>query len=243
MNMYRYRCLLLILCCLSIIKVGSVLAQQSGETPETMAYPKAMEPWSTEMAFGASLMRMPEEIAQEGAYIRWPLFHYDIVMGLPENLLLQGTLSTEIVTNHIELSGRWVYNLTDKLHADVGAGFGYLFAQLKVDPYDNTMNGTFLYPSAAIGYDFGKLALSLRGKLHYVTSLSGTTGRLEETNEKNFFNGFSYRITLEQLFWGHSTFGLAFQLNYLKFYYPQWPLFPTFNKYFWIPETQFWFTL
>ncbi|HEY6172025.1 MAG TPA: hypothetical protein VIX80_07200, partial [Candidatus Kapabacteria bacterium] len=76
-----------------------------------------------------------------------------------------------------------------------------------------------------------------------INTLTGTTGRLEQTAANSLFNGFSYRLTLEQLFWGNSTFGLAFQLNYLKFYYPQWPLFPTFSKNFWIPETQFWFTL
>lgn len=221
----------------------SLHAQEIERTPGTMAYPQTRNPWSTEMAFGASLMRMPEEIAQEGAYIRWPMFHLDFTMGLPENFNMQATLSTEVVTNHLELGGHWVYNLTDRLHADVGFGAAYFFAQLKVAPYDNKMNGWMLYPSASIGYDFGKMALSARAKLHYITTLTGTTGEYAETNTTNLFNGFSYRLTLEQLFWGKSTFGLAFQLNYLKFYYPQWPLFPTFNKYFWIPETQFWFTL
>ena len=242
----RTRLWCLSLVCLSAMCLAWTMplhSQTIERTPETMAYPKALDPLSTEMAFGVSLMRMPEEIAQEGAYIRWPMFHFDFMMGLPENFNLQATLSTEIVTNHLELGGHWVYNMTDKLHADLGFGAAYWFAQLKVDPYDNTMNGWMLYPSAGIGYDFGQLAFSARAKLHYITTLTGTTGRMEETNTTNFFNGFSYRLTLEQLFWGHSTFGLAFQLNYLKFYYPQWPLFPTFNKYFWIPETQFWFTL
>ncbi|HEY6171100.1 MAG TPA: hypothetical protein VIX80_02460, partial [Candidatus Kapabacteria bacterium] len=142
----------------------SLYAQEIERTPATMAYPKVMDPWSTEMAFGASLMRMPEEIAQEGAYIRWPLFHLDFMMGLPENFNMQATLSTEIVTNHLELGARWQVALTDRLHADVGLGAAYWFAQLHIDPYDNTMNGWMTYPTIGLGYDFGKMALSGRVK-------------------------------------------------------------------------------
>jgi hypothetical protein len=220
-------------------------AQTQEMTPNTVTYPTPMKEWDTKMAFGVAFASMPEQIAFEGSVYRWPIFMLDFHLGLPENFTLQSTFSTEIVTNHLEADGKWQFKITDRLHANIAIGGAYFYGQLKgVTPlYDNTLHAWFVYPSASIGYDFGKLALTASGKLHYITSIVGTSGEFEGTQTKNLYDGFSYRLTLEQPFWKNTTFGLAFQLNYLKFYYPQWPLFATFNKFFWIPEAQVWFTL
>ena len=212
-------------------------------TPGTILYPSQMKPWSTRMAVGVSFIAMPSAIVMEAAAIRWPLFGYDIAMGLPKHFSLTGGVSTEIVTNHFELGGRWEADLTSRLHADVGVSGAYWFGQMKNAIFDNTVHGWFTYPSVSLGYDFGRLALTAQAKASYVNSVYIRSGQLESQSSTNMFNGMSYRVALEQPFFKHTTIGLAFQMNRLKFYYPQWPLFPTFDRSFWMPEAQFRFTL
>jgi hypothetical protein len=203
----------------------------------------AMTPWTIKVSAGISTIAMPAAIVQETASLHWPLFHFDAVMGLPSDFLAEGVVSFQFVSNQVELAGRWVLPITDRLHADIGIGVGYFFGQLKQFEFNNTIHGWFLYPGIRVGYDFGPLAVTLQGKISFISELVVHNGEEEASNTNNLFNGVSYRISLEQPFWKTLTFGIAFQMNYLKFYYPEWVLFPTFNRYFWIPEAQFWFTL
>lgn len=214
-----------------------------GQKPETLDYPDTMNPWDWRLSLGVSSIAMPEDIVLETASLRWPLIRFAAVMGLPENFILDGKIATEFVTNHFELGGRWVYCFNDELHADAGLTVAYFFGQLKQFEYDTNVNGWFTYPSAAIGYDFGSLTLSLRGTISYVNSLSATSGTVESNFHSNKFNGFFYRLSMEQPFYKNTSIGLAFQMNYLKLYYPEWPLFPAFDRYYWIPEIQIWLTL
>lgn len=228
---------------LTLVLAGSLGAQEVKYTPGTMLYPAQMKPWSTKMAVGVSLIAMPAAIVQEAASIRWPLFGYDITMGLPKHFTMTGAVSTEIATNHFELGGRWEADLTSRLHADVGVSGAYWFGQIKRAIFDNTVHGWFTYPSVSLGYDFGRLAVTAQAKASYVNSVYIRSGQLESLSSANMFNGMSYRVALEQPFFKHTTIGLGFQMNHLKFYYPQWPLFPTFDRCFWMPEAQFRFTL
>jgi hypothetical protein len=203
----------------------------------------AMTPWNVKMALGVSTIAMPSAIVQETASLHWPLFGFDVVMGLPSNFLAEGIVSTEIVTNHFELSGRWVLAINDRLHADVGLGVAYWFGQLKHFEFNNTVHGWFFYPTLRVGYDFGPVAVTMQGKISFISELSLHNGSAESSSSVNMFDGFSYRISIEQPFWKQNSFGIAFQMNYLRFYYPEWVMFPVFDRYYWIPEAQFWFTL
>ncbi len=220
-----------------------IQSQTLERTPGTIQYPTAMTPWDVKMALGFRSIAMPAAIVEETAALHWPLFSFDIVMGLPANFLVEGIVSTEVLTNHFELLGRWVLPITDRLQADAGLGVAYWFGQLKQFEFNNTIHGWFTYPSVRIGYDFGPLAVTAQVQISIVSELTSHSGPLESRNSVNEFNGFSYRISLEQPFWKNTTIGLAFQMNYLKFYYPEWPLFPEFDHYFWIPEAQIWITL
>ena len=226
-----------------VLGAAQLHGQAPKYTPGTIQYPAQMKPWSTRMAAGVSFIAMPAAIAQEAASIRWPLFGFDLTMGMPKHFSLATTVSTEIVTNHFEVAGRWEADLTKRLHAEVGLGGAWWFGQLKQFVFDNTIHGWFTYPSLAIGYDFGSVAVTAQAKASIINSLAGTSGALESSSATNMFNGVSYRVSVEQPFFKHSTLGLAVQMNHLRFYYPQWLLFPTFDRRFWMPEAQIRFTL
>ena len=195
------------------------------------------------MAVGLSLISMPASIAQEGATIRWPNFGFEYTLGLPAHFTLATVVSTEIVTNHFEVMPRWQIAVTDRLHADVGLGVAYWFGQLKQFGFDNHIHGWFGYPYIGLGYDWGTTALTFQAKSTYVASLYSQSGSLVANSSKNWYSGTSFKLILEQPLWTHTTLGFAVQTSYIKFYYPQWPLFPTFQRYFWIPEAQLYFTL
>jgi hypothetical protein len=211
--------------------------------PATLDYPDPMATYDYRLSLGYSAIKMPYDIALEGATINWPLIKFTGVMGLPANFLLDGEISTEVITNQFELGVRWVYEFNDKLHSDVGYGIAYLYGQLKEFGYDSKISGWYSYPTIAMGYDFDSFTLTLRGTLSFINSSQSTSGSLETDFAIARSNGFSYSITVEQRFWKNTTILLGFQLNYLKMYYPQWPLFPQFDRHYWIPEFQIRFTL
>ena len=218
---------------------GNIYSQK----PATLDFPASLTPGDWRFSLGVSSIAMPEDIVLETASLRWPLIRFASVMGLPENFVFDGKISTELVTNHLELGGRWIYEFTDELHTDAGLSFAYFFGQLKQFEYDTKIHGWFTYPSVAIGYDFNSLTITLRGTISFVNSLTSKNGSVESSFNTNKFNGFFYRVSLEQPFYKITTIGIAFQLNYLKLYYPEWPLFPAFDRYYWIPELQIWLTL
>ena len=214
-----------------------------GQNMKTLEYPNAMTPWNWRLSLGYSTIKIPEDIFEEAATIRVPLIKFAAVMGLPENFLLDGKINTELLTNQFILGARWVYAFDKHWHADVGYSLAYLYGQLKQAGYNSKISGWYSYPTAAIGYDFGNLTLTLRGTLDFINSMQSTSGTTTVDFAMERINGFNYRITLEQRFWKNTTIGIGFQMNYVKFYYPEWPMFPVFDQYYWIPELQFIFSL
>jgi len=238
---YRSNNLIILFFTFLIIFSSSVFAQDN--KPKTLDYPDPMTPYDFRLSLGYSAIKMPYDIALEGATMKWPLIKFNAVMGLPENFLADGEIATEILTNQFKLGGRWVYKFNDQLHGDVGYAVAFLYGQLKEAGYDTKISGWYSYPTIAIGYDFEALTLTLRGTMSFINSLQSKSGSLQTDFAVARNNGFSYSITMEQRFWKNTTVLIGFQMNYLKMYYPQWPLFPAFNRYYWIPEFQLRFTL
>jgi len=231
---------------IAVLAGGARLAAQAPPpvtTPGTLQYPQVMKPWSDKMALGVQLISMPAAIAMDGSTIRWPLFVYEYTLGMPAHFTLATSFSTELITNHIEVMPRWQFALTPRLHGDVGLGVAYWFGQMTVQKFDNHIHGWFAYPQIGLGYDWGKVALTFQAKGNWVLSLHTQSGGLTAEDSKDWLSGSSFRLIVEQPIWGHTTLGFGLQASYLKFYYPQWPLFPTFDQHFWIPEAQLYFTL
>lgn len=230
------------------LSAGTLAAQDSAPAatvafPETIRYPAFLRPGEARFALGVSFIGMPAEIVQEAASIRWPLFGFTAKVGLPSHFVFNGEVSTEVLTNHLEAGGSYAFQLNPKLHADAGVGVAYFFGQLNQFGFKDKAHGWFIYPQASLGYDFGKLVLTGQVKAHVISSLHVQNGEAGIDNTQNFFDGWSWRVTLEQLFWKKTTVGLSFQMNRLKFYYPQWMLFPTYDRYFWMPEAMIRFSL
>lgn len=206
-------------------------------------YPSAITPGDWRFSLGWASISMPSDIVLESSVIRWPLIKFAAQVGLPSNFILDGMLSTEVLTNHLELGGRWIYAFSDNIHASVEYSLAYFYGQLELAGYDTKIYGWLSYPSLGIGYNFDQFTITASGTISFINSLSSVSGGIETAFNSNRFNGFYYRVSLEQPFYKNTSLGLAFQMNYLRMYYPQWPLFPAIDRYYWIPEFQIWFTL
>lgn len=213
------------------------------DRPATTEFPGYMKPYEWRLSLGYASIKMPTDVYLEAASARFPLFKFAAVMGLPSNFLLDGKINTELVTNEFNLGARWVYSFNENLHADVGYSIAYLYGQLKQFAYDSKISGWTSYPSIALGYDFGNLALTLRGTLSLINSMQSTSGTTTVDFAVERLNGFYYRLTIEQKFYKNTTVGIGIQVNYVRFYYPEWLMFPTFDRHYWIPEFQLMFSL
>jgi len=226
-----------------LFSITSLATFAQDDRPATSEFPGLMKPYEWRLSLGYASIKMPTDVYLEAAAARFPLIKFGAVMGLPANFLLDGKVNTELVTNEFLLGARWVYAFDKHWHVDVGYSIAYLYGQLKQFNYDSKIKGWTSYPSAAIGYDFGNLALTLRGAFSLINSLQSTSGTTTVDFAIERGNGFYYRVTLEQRFWKNTTIGIGFQLNYMRFYYPEWLMFPTFDRYYWIPEFQVMFSL
>jgi hypothetical protein len=62
------------------------------------------------------------------------------------------------------------------------------------------------------------------------------TGENLMVNPKNRFNGVTGALYIEQRIFRKKILVIGFKDNYLKYYWPAWMIFPTFDRYYHIPE-------
>ena len=237
-----YRPIILIISIITLSMNSTPLFAQN-DAPATTEFPAIMKPYDWHLSLGYASIKMPTDIYLEAAAARFPLIKFAAVMGLPSDFLLDAKVNTELVTNEFVLGVRWVYAIDKNLHLDVGYGLAFLYGQLKQFNYDSKISGWYSYPSAALGYDWGNLVLTFRGGFSLINSLQSTSGSTTVDFAVARGNGFFYRITLEQRFYKMTTVGIGFQMNYMKFYYPEWLMFPAFDRFYWIPELQIMFSI
>ncbi len=208
---------------------------QEVDSPGLFHYPAILPEGDLRWAITVEFAKIPEDIIEEASYVRAPLFKFGVRYGLPKNFVLTGQVATQIINNQFTLGAGWVYK-RDQLHVVVDYGLAYWFGSLEIEGFDNSARGGINYPGLAVGYDVGILALTLRGELNIVTSLSTFAGDIEVSSDNNFFNGYSVSLVMEQPLYREKYITLGFRMNHLKFFWPTWPLFPTFNRYYYIPE-------
>jgi hypothetical protein len=191
-------------------------------------------------SLGLAMAKLPEDVVETDDVFRAPLFSYRIKYGLPENFLAEGSVETNIVTFNFMLGPKWNYQL-DNLGFSLGTDFSYYFGKLEQFGFDTKFNGWAMYPNISAGYQFEKFALSVKSELVFNLAETSKNGESEIENDLDFFNGWTLGIYLEQPFWSDNYVVLGVRSTFLKFYYPMWAAFSTFDRTFYIPEATFTF--
>ena len=217
-------------------------AQQLNFNDNTFFYPHSFSPGKIVSSLGLSLAKLPEDVVETDDVFRAPLFSYRMKYGLPKNFLAEGSVESNIVTFNFMLGPKWNYEL-DKFGFSVGADLSYYFGQLEQFGFDTKFNGWALYPNISAGYQFEKFTISLKSELVFNLAEQSKNGESEIENDLDFFNGWTIGFYLEQPFWGDNYVVLGVRSTFLKFYYPMWAAFSTFDRTFFIPEATFTFIL
>jgi hypothetical protein len=221
-----------------------LLAVNAGaQIPNYFHYPEQMNPGTLKHSVGLGLADLPEDQVEEGSdYIRAPLFNYQVRYGLPEHFSLSGAAYSNLVTFHFSAGPRWHYQI-DRFALAVGYDVAYWFGALNQFGYKSKIHGWFNYPNLTIGYMFNKMSVSVKGELIIQTSLTSKQEDVEVSSTYNTFQGTIVGVYLEQPLWKDQIVIIGLKMNYTKFYYPIWAAFPTFNRYFYIPEITVGFNL
>jgi hypothetical protein len=222
------------------------LAQYPDIIEGSIRYPRILDPGKVKMSLELTFARLPEDILLEFSQIRAPLFSFDVYYGLPHGFLLEGKWSTVLIfTNQFQVGAKWAHEW-DRLHLSVGDDMAYVTGHLDqgaVKTFDNSIKAWFNYPNLAVGYAFDKFSLTLRGELNISTSIRAYSDEIELSSDGNFLNGGAVAIYLEQPFYKDHFISVGFKANFIKFYYPSWPMFPTYDKIYFIPEVSFGFNI
>lgn len=230
------RFFILILTC----PISTLLAQELNFNDNTFFYPHTYNSGQIISSLGVAAAKLPEDVVETDDVFRAPLFSYRMKYGLPENFLAEGSIETNIVTFNFMLGPQWHYML-DKLAFSIGTDLSFYFGKLEQFGFDTKFNGWALYPNISAGYKFNKFTISVKSELVFNLAEQSKNGDSEIENNLDFFNGWTIGFYLEQPLWKDNYVVLGVRSTFLKFYYPMWAAFSTFDRAFYIPEATFTF--
>ncbi|MFM7850902.1 MAG: hypothetical protein ACKO96_03080 [Flammeovirgaceae bacterium] len=199
-------------------------------------YPQLLKPGKLKQEVALSQVKLPFDWLETS--VQTPLLHYHAVVGLPKKFSLDARLSTLIIANQITLGPRWgVFG--DKLSFNIGYDLAYAFGALNVSGFDSSVSTWINYPNFSLGYRINDVLFTLKSEISVVTSTSSRQGTNEVVSDKNFFNGYTVGLFIEQRLWKNHVFILGFKNTYAKYHFMGWPAFSTFNRFYHIPEIYF----
>jgi hypothetical protein len=222
--------------------VSTVHAQQFDMTNYTFYFPHTYKYHQMISSLGVSTAKLPEDVVETDDIIRAPLFSYKVKYGLPENFVAEGGVETNIVTWQFSLGPKWHYQI-NRMGFSVGTDIAYWYGQLKQFGFDTKYYGWTLYPNLSAGYQFDKFTISLKSEAVLNLAEKSTQGGLEISDNLDFYNGWTIGVYLEQPLWKDNFVVIGIRSTFLKFYYPLWAAFSTFDRTYYIPEATITFIL
>jgi hypothetical protein len=206
-------------------------------------YPQHLQFEKYKSTIGLGLADLPEDQVEEAStFIRGPIFHYQALYGLPSNFQIYGAAYTNLVTFHFSLGPKWHYQW-DEFAFGLGYDIAYWFGELNSFGYNSKVKGWIHYPNLTIGYNFDNFSISIKSELIIQTARHDKSDDVEVKSDFNTFSGITVGFYIEQPLWKDNYIFLGLKMNYTKFYYPIWAAFPTFDRYFYIPEFTIGFNL
>ena len=205
-------------------------------TMNSLRFPHELKKYGFKIGTGFFMAKPPMDLLENA--IQAPIFNVHMNYGLPWHLSLEGDVSTIIVSNQFALGPRFGYSFRN-FSFNIGYDIAFVYGQLKQAGFNNSTKNWINYPNLSLGYKLKKKAFTLKSELVTISRISTKSGENEVTRTKNFINGATFAIYLEQRLYKNKVFVIGFKDNYVKYYWPTWLLFSTFNRYYHIPELYF----
>lgn len=217
---------------------NTVLAQDSTFEPKHAAiffpYPMYKEKWRSSLGF--TLLTTPEDITEE-VRLRIPCGDFHVLRRINDHFILDGRLMFQFVQNHISAGIHYMLPLNNRLYLTAGDDMGYWFGFLKLSSFDSKASGWLNYPNISIGYRTGKnLLITLKGQVAINLYYQAANGQNKYSSGRNYYNGESFTLALEQPFYNKKHLTLAFSTINNYFYWQTWSLFYKTNRKVFYPQ-------
>lgn len=209
---------------------------QTDIVKRSFLHPTIMETGEYKHEFSFLLAKLPEDAIEEAsAWIYAPLFSYKAKLGLPVGFNLNSSLSTNIITYQLRTGGQWGYNFK-KITPAVGFDISYWYGKLNSFGFNSTAEGWRSYFYFNFGIAAENFTITLRGEFEYILTQKETADDLTTISTTNTGAGASFAVFIEQPLWKDKYLSLGVNFNYTKSYVPAWAVFPSWERYFFIPE-------
>ena len=199
-------------------------------------FPHHCQKWGFQVSAGLSMVKPPKDLLENA--IQAPLVNIHANFGLPWKFSLEGDLTTIVVSNQLAIGPRLSFT-PGNFGIKVGWDLAYVYGQLKQAGFNNSSQGWLQYPNLSVGYKLKKMAFTLKGEMVIISKISTKSGENEVTHSNNFIDGFTTAFYIEQRIHKNKVFVIGLKDSYVKYYWPTWMLFSTFNRYYHIPELYF----
>jgi hypothetical protein len=201
----------------------------------TFDLPQALPSGKYYHSLGVLYVVVPRDWAHD--IVNAPMFSYSGKYTLPKGFNAQFNYKTLIISNRILVGPWWNYDM-DHFHFGVGYGVAFNFGWLNQFGFNTYLTGWEQQPSLAVGYNWQRSALVLRGDLYWTNALYITEGKNTIPYTNGFINGYSFTVSFDQRLYSQKVMTFGVKMNYIKYHVIAWPAFPVNQYRYWVPEFQ-----
>ncbi len=190
-------------------------------------FPHVWKPGSLKATVGLISTKFPLDYVEFA--FRIPLIDLSATIGLPKGFDLSFNINSIFISNQAKLGLHWNKSW-EKFSTKIGYDVGFVFGGLTQFGFNNRTTAWSHYPNASLGFKVRDVAFTLKSEANIITYINTTAGGIKVTEFADFFNGGSLGIYVEQRLWANHILIVGCRDNFVKYYYPVWPSFSTFNR-------------
>ncbi len=209
-------------------------AQPDSVYSDYIQFPAPIAPGSFRPSIGASITVLPQ-ILVEDELRQTPLLQGQLRYGLPLNFSLTGILSTNVLTNLIELEGRWDLQV-NRFAFGLSYSSGWWYGFAPIENFNITATSGVHSPGVSGGLRIRDFYVSARVEAQMVSLLRIESDGTQTNMDENFIAGYALEMNLEQPFWGETDVALGLRFNYSRSLYQSWLAFNAFDEKLIYPE-------
>jgi hypothetical protein len=185
-------------------------------------YPMYKEHWRSSIGF--TMMTTPEDITEE-VRLRIPCGDYHLLRKISNHFVSDNRILFQVLQNHLSTGIRYVTPINENVYFTVGNDIGFWFGRLKLSGFN----------SKGLGWIKAQVAINL----YY----QAANGEVKYSSGKNYYNGETFTLALEQPFYNKKHLTLAFSAINNLFYWQTWALFYKTNRKVFYPQVTVGFIL
>jgi hypothetical protein len=200
---------------------------------ESIYFPHHFKKYHVQTGLGFYFVKLPYDWVENA--LQAPLLDLRLTFGLPAGFSLEGSLNTIVVSNQISLGPHWSY-----IHKNFSFGLGYdlayVLGMMNIAGFKNTGMGFLHYPNLSLGYKFKKISFTLKGEAVIIGNVRMKTGEDVVSNSTLRYDGVTVGLYMEQRIFKKKILVIGIKDSYLKYYWAAWMIFPTWDRFYHIPQ-------